>query len=77
MCLVRCERHNLIADKSRNSLGIAGQYDTVEFRKAIDAISTAAQNASVNGRKVFVGLGGLEGRPDLLETFVQQYSNIR
>ncbi|RBA21176.1 HpcH/HpaI aldolase [Fusarium proliferatum] len=58
-------------------LGIAGQYDTVEFRKAIDAISTAAQNASVNGRKVFVGLGGLEGRPDLLETFAQQYSNIR
>ncbi|KAF4437199.1 aldolase [Fusarium acutatum] len=62
---------------SNADLGIAGQYDTDGFHKAIDSISTAARNASVNGRKVFVGLGGLEGRPDLLETFARQYPNIR
>ncbi|WZH50100.1 HpcH/HpaI aldolase [Fusarium acuminatum] len=58
-------------------LGIAGQYDADEFAQAIDAISTAARNVSVSGRKVFVGLGGLEGRPDLLEGFARRYSNIR
>ncbi|KAF4345837.1 aldolase [Fusarium beomiforme] len=58
-------------------LGIAGQYDSNEFHKSIDAIATAAQNASVGGRKVFVGLGGLEQRPDLLETFAKRHPSIR
>ncbi|RGP60408.1 aldolase [Fusarium longipes] len=58
-------------------LGIAGQYDTDEFREAIDTIAKAAQGASIGGRKVFVGLGGLEGRPDLLEDFAKRYSSIR
>lgn len=63
--------------KTRTSLGIAGQYDTDAFHDAIDKISRAAEKASVDGRKVFVGLGGLEGRPDLLEAFTKRYSNIR
>ncbi|KAF5660883.1 aldolase [Fusarium heterosporum] len=58
-------------------LGIAGQYDTDEFHNAIETIAKAAEKASVGGRKVFVGLGGLEGRPDLLETFTKRYSSIR
>ncbi|KAF9769457.1 hypothetical protein IL306_013121 [Fusarium sp. DS 682] len=58
-------------------LGIAGQYDTDEFQNAIYIIATAAQKASVGARKVFVGLGGLEQRPDLLEAFAKRHSNIR
>ncbi|KAH7324275.1 HpcH/HpaI aldolase [Stachybotrys elegans] len=58
-------------------LGITGQYDKEEFHEAIDKIARAAQKASVGGRQVFVGLGGMELRPDLIEHFAKRHSNIR
>ncbi|KUJ18713.1 HpcH/HpaI aldolase [Mollisia scopiformis] len=58
-------------------LGIPGQYDSELFHSAVAKIATAAEKASVNGRKVFVGLGGLEPRPDLLEGFAKKYSLVR
>ncbi|KAK8846888.1 hypothetical protein IAR55_005978 [Kwoniella newhampshirensis] len=58
-------------------LGIPGQYDNEIFQSAVDRIAKAAEKASVDGRKVFIGLGGLEPRPDLLEKFVQKYPLIR
>jgi len=33
-------------------------------------VTVAAKKASVNGRRVFVGIGGLQGRPDLLRKLV-------
>ncbi|KAH8898962.1 HpcH/HpaI aldolase [Thozetella sp. PMI_491] len=58
-------------------LGIPGQYDSELFHSTVAKIATAAEKASVNGRKVFVGLGGLEPRPDLLETFAKRHSPVR
>ncbi|KEY70813.1 hypothetical protein S7711_11484 [Stachybotrys chartarum IBT 7711] len=48
-----------------------------EFRNAIDKIAEAAKKASVGSRRVFVGLGGMELRPDLIELFAKRHSNIR
>ncbi|WWD22198.1 hypothetical protein CI109_106689 [Kwoniella shandongensis] len=58
-------------------LGIPGQYDNDIFLNAVDRIAKAAEKASVDSRKVFVGLGGLEPRPDLLENLVQKYPLVR
>lgn len=58
-------------------LGIPGQYDSELFRSTVDKIAKAAESASINGRRVFVGLGGLEPRPDVLEDLVKKYSCIR
>ncbi|CAK4033813.1 aldolase [Lecanosticta acicola] len=58
-------------------LGIPGQYDNDLFHSTVARIAAAAQKASTNERKVFVGLGGLEPRPDILEALVKKYSCIR
>jgi len=58
-------------------LGIPGQYNSELFHSTVAKIATAAEKASVNGRKVFVGLGGLEPRPDLLEVFAKRHAVIR
>jgi hypothetical protein len=58
-------------------LGIPGQYDSSVFHSTVQRISLAAEKASTNGRKVFVGLGGLEPRPDLLEGFAKKHAPIR
>jgi len=58
-------------------LGIPGQYDSEKFHSAVDKVAKAAEAASVDGRKVFVGLGGMEPRPDLLESFAKKYPLIR
>lgn len=58
-------------------LGIPGQYDSELFHTTVAKIANAAEKASVNGRKVFVGLGGLEPRPDLLEGFAKKHSLVR
>lgn len=58
-------------------LGIPGQYDTILFKSTVARIAAAAEKASVDGRKVFVGLGGLEARPDLLEEFAKNYLPVR
>ncbi|KAL0783225.1 hypothetical protein CaCOL14_001131 [Colletotrichum acutatum] len=58
-------------------LGIPGQYDSELFRSTVAKIANAAEKASVDGRKVFVGLGGLEPRPDLLEELAKRHAPIR
>lgn len=58
-------------------LGIPGQYDTTLFKSTVARIAAAAEKASFDGRKVFVGLGGLEARPDLLEEFAKNYLPVR
>ncbi|GKT41272.1 uncharacterized protein ColSpa_01453 [Colletotrichum spaethianum] len=58
-------------------LGIPGQYDSELFHSTVAKIAVAAEKASINGRKVFVGLGGLEPRPDLLEEFSKRHAPIR
>lgn len=58
-------------------LGIPGQYDSPIFQSTVAKIAQAAEKASINGRKVFVGLGGLEPRPDLLEEFAKRHSLVR
>ncbi|KAF8852050.1 HpcH/HpaI aldolase [Acephala macrosclerotiorum] len=58
-------------------LGIPGQYDSELFHSTVAKIAAAAEKASVDGRKVFVGLGGLEPRPDLLEAFAKRHSLVR
>ncbi|KAF7537021.1 hypothetical protein G7054_g4034 [Neopestalotiopsis clavispora] len=57
--------------------GIPGEYDSELFRSLVAKVAAAAEKASTDGRKVFVGLGGLEPRPDLLETFVKRHPSIR
>ncbi|KAH7400094.1 hypothetical protein BKA64DRAFT_671126 [Cadophora sp. MPI-SDFR-AT-0126] len=58
-------------------LEIPGRYDTSLFHFTVAKIVTAADKASVDGRKVFVGLGGLEPRPDLLGEFVKRHLSMR
>ncbi|KXJ88956.1 HpcH/HpaI aldolase [Microdochium bolleyi] len=58
-------------------LGMVGNYDATEFHEAIEKIARAAQKASIDGNCVFVGLGGMEMRPDLIQYFAKLYSNIR
>ncbi|KDN64760.1 putative HpcH/HpaI aldolase [Colletotrichum sublineola] len=58
-------------------LGIPGQYDSELFHSTVAKIVAAAEKASMDGRKIFVGLGGLEPRPDLLEELVRRHSPIR
>ncbi|ORY25462.1 HpcH/HpaI aldolase [Naematelia encephala] len=58
-------------------LGIPGQYDADIFHAAVDKVAKAAEKASTGGRQVFIGLGGLEPRPDLLAAFAKKYSCIR
>lgn len=58
-------------------LGIPGQYDAALFRDTVASIVDAAEKASTNEHKVFVGLGGLETRPDILEVLLKKHSCIR
>lgn len=58
-------------------LGIPGQYDSLLFHSTVEKIANAAEKASVNRRKVFVGLGGLEPRSDLLEEFAKKHAVVR
>ncbi|GKT84193.1 4-hydroxy-2-oxovalerate aldolase [Colletotrichum tofieldiae] len=58
-------------------LGIPGQYDSDLFHSTVSKIAAAAEKASIDGRKVFVGLGGLEPRPDLLEELAKRHAPIR
>ncbi|EOO00163.1 putative 4-hydroxy-2-oxovalerate aldolase protein [Phaeoacremonium minimum UCRPA7] len=58
-------------------LGIPGQYDSELFHSTVARIAAAAEKASHSDSQVFVGLGGLEPRPDLLETFAKRHNSIR
>ncbi|KAK0374062.1 HpcH/HpaI aldolase [Colletotrichum limetticola] len=58
-------------------LAVPGQCDSEIFHSTVAKIAKAAEKASVDGRKVFVGLGGLEPRPDLLEALAKRHDTIR
>ncbi|KAI1339464.1 HpcH/HpaI aldolase [Xylariaceae sp. FL0016] len=58
-------------------LGIPGQYDSDLFHSTVARIAAAAEKSSSDGRKVFVGVGGLEPRPDLIETFAKRHPCVR
>lgn len=71
----RARPHAPIADLypcPARSLDIPGEHDNPIFLDAVDKIAAAATAAGV-----FVGLGGLEGRPDLLETLCRKWPCIR
>lgn len=55
-----------------DSLDIPGEYDNPTFHAAVAKVCAAA---SKNG--IFVGLGGLETRPDMMEKFTSEYSSVR
>ncbi|KAH8673397.1 HpcH/HpaI aldolase [Xylariales sp. PMI_506] len=58
-------------------LGFPGKYDSEAFQTVVARIAAAAEKASENGRKVFVGLGGLEPRPDIIELLAKRHPSIR
>ncbi|UQC74934.1 HpcH/HpaI aldolase [Colletotrichum lupini] len=58
-------------------LAVPGQHDSEIFHSTVAKIANAAEKASVDGRKVSVGLGGLEPRPDLLEALAKRHDTIR
>ncbi|KAI3543264.1 HpcH/HpaI aldolase [Colletotrichum abscissum] len=58
-------------------LAVPGQHDSEFFHSTVAKIANAAEKASVDGRKVSVGLGGLEPRPDLLEALAKRHASIR
>lgn len=55
-----------------DSLDIPGEYDNPTFHAAVAKVCAAA---SKNG--IFVGLGGLETRADLMEKFTSEHSCAR
>ncbi|KAJ6606037.1 Phosphoenolpyruvate/pyruvate domain-containing protein [Mycena vulgaris] len=58
-------------------LGIPNDHDSPIFHEAIAQVAAAADAASTPNHKVFVGLGGLEARPELMEKFVKEHACIR
>ncbi|KAK1993602.1 HpcH/HpaI aldolase [Colletotrichum falcatum] len=58
-------------------LGVPGQYDSDMFHSTVAKIVAAAEKASIGGRKIFVGVGGLEPRPDVLGELVRRHAPIR
>lgn len=58
-------------------LGIPGQYDSDLFHDIVARIADAAVHASTDERKVFIGLGGLETRQDVLKALIKKHSSIR
>ncbi|KAI5480301.1 hypothetical protein MNV49_001260 [Pseudohyphozyma bogoriensis] len=60
-----------------DDMGHAGEYDNPKLLEAYEKIAAAADKASVNGRKVFVGCGGLEPRPDIIRILTKKHPCIR
>ncbi|WVW84356.1 hypothetical protein I302_106390 [Kwoniella bestiolae CBS 10118] len=58
-------------------MGIPGEYDDPRVGEAFARVCAAAKKASVNGRKVHVGMGGLHTRPDLQEKLVKKHPEAR
>ncbi|KAI5479653.1 hypothetical protein MNV49_003163 [Pseudohyphozyma bogoriensis] len=59
-----------------DELGITGQFDSPILEAAFDRVTAAAKAASVDGRVVTVGAGGLNSRPDVLKKFSEKYDNL-
>ncbi|EIW72044.1 hypothetical protein TREMEDRAFT_72636 [Tremella mesenterica DSM 1558] len=60
-----------------SDMGIAGDYDSPRLADAYAKVSAACAKASVNGRLVSMGIGGLNGRPDLIEKLATAHANGR
>ncbi|KAH8653883.1 Pyruvate/Phosphoenolpyruvate kinase-like domain-containing protein [Xylariales sp. PMI_506] len=58
-----------------DDLGITGDVGNERIFEMYARISDAAARASVNGRRVFVGIGGLQGRPDVLSRLINEDKN--
>ncbi|CAK7232885.1 hypothetical protein SCUCBS95973_008409 [Sporothrix curviconia] len=58
-----------------DSLGITGDLGNEKIFAAYARISAAAARASANGRKVYIGMGGLQGRPEVLRRLVNEDKN--
>lgn len=56
----------------RNSLGIPGEYDNPILHEKIHKVAAAAKKAWKDGRKVFAGVGAMQGRPDLLAKILSE-----
>ncbi|OAA65322.1 Pyruvate/Phosphoenolpyruvate kinase [Niveomyces insectorum RCEF 264] len=58
-----------------DDLGITGDLGNEKIFEMYSRISDAAARASKNGRKVFIGMGGLQGRPDIISRLVNEDKN--
>ncbi|ORY28189.1 Pyruvate/Phosphoenolpyruvate kinase-like domain-containing protein [Naematelia encephala] len=58
-------------------MGIPGEFDDPRVGEAFAKVCAAAEKASKNGRLVSVGIGGLHGRPDLIEKLGKKHPNAR
>ncbi|KAI5476498.1 hypothetical protein MNV49_007677 [Pseudohyphozyma bogoriensis] len=60
-----------------DDMGIVGEFDNPRLMAAYERICAAAEANSVNGRRVFVGAGGLEPRPDILKHLGKKFPCMR
>ncbi|WWC94416.1 hypothetical protein V866_001258 [Kwoniella sp. B9012] len=58
-------------------MGIPGEYDDPRVGEAFAKVCAASKKASINGRKVYVGMGGLHTRPDLQEKLAKKHPEAR
>ncbi|KAL1858130.1 hypothetical protein VTK73DRAFT_7925 [Phialemonium thermophilum] len=58
-----------------DDLGITGDLGNEKIFEMYARVSDAAARASVNGRRVFIGMGGLQGRPDIISRLVNEDKN--
>ena len=54
------------------SLGIPFDFANPKLQEAVDKVASAAKAAWNGDRKVFVGLGGLMSRPDVLKKIITE-----
>ncbi|KIY62414.1 Phosphoenolpyruvate/pyruvate domain-containing protein [Cylindrobasidium torrendii FP15055 ss-10] len=60
-----------------DDMGIAGQYDDPRLAAAYERICKAAEAQWTETRKVYVGCGGIEWRPDMMRDLSLKYKSIR
>ncbi|CAK7202218.1 hypothetical protein SEUCBS139899_004940 [Sporothrix eucalyptigena] len=58
-----------------DSLGITGDLGNEKIFETYARISDAAARASVNGRKVYIGMGGLQNQPEVVSRLVNEDKN--
>lgn len=60
-----------------DDMGIPGQYDDPRLAAAYERICKAAEAQWTETRKVYVGCGGIEWRPDMMKDLSLKYKSIR
>lgn len=58
-----------------DDMGLKFDFDNPKVFEMYARISAAAAKASTNGHKIYVGIGGLQGRPDLLSKLINEDRN--